>query len=212
MTSTCNIFANHFLMLPSVLKEKMGDTSPLVGERGKRTKVWRTALNLRFLYCALSSKVYFNGMGELEFSLFPSEELQWAFPKKGFTIKNRDSWLWGVGGMGSEKYRSSKVAPPSFHVLEEMFLVSIEGRKSPHLKDCYMDQQTVAQTPWPRTKWDCQYLTECPSESEVAQSCLILCNPMLCSLPGSSVHGIFQARVLEWVAISFSRGSFQPRD
>ena len=36
------------------------------------------------------------------------------------------------------------------------------------------------------------------------QSCLILCNPMDCSLPGSSVHGIFQARTLEWVAISFS--------
>ena len=42
---------------------------------------------------------------------------------------------------------------------------------------------------------------------EVAQSCLILCDPMDCSLPGSSVHGIFQERVLEWVAISFSRGS-----
>ena len=42
------------------------------------------------------------------------------------------------------------------------------------------------------------------SESEVAQSCLTLCNPMDCSLPGSSVHGIFQARVLEWVAIAFS--------
>ena len=39
-----------------------------------------------------------------------------------------------------------------------------------------------------------------------------LCEPMDCSLPGSSVHGIFQARVLEWVAISFSRGSSQPRD
>ena len=39
-----------------------------------------------------------------------------------------------------------------------------------------------------------------------------LCFPMDCSLPGSSVHGIFQARVLEWVAISFSRGSSQPRD
>jgi len=39
-----------------------------------------------------------------------------------------------------------------------------------------------------------------------------LCNPMDCSLPGSSVHGIFQARVLEWVAITFSRGSSQPRD
>ena len=40
-----------------------------------------------------------------------------------------------------------------------------------------------------------------------AQSCLALCNPMDCSLPGSSVHGIFQARILEWVVISSSRGS-----
>ena len=47
--------------------------------------------------------------------------------------------------------------------------------------------------------------------SEVAQSCLTLCDPIDCSLPGSSVHGIFQAIVLEWVAISFSRGSSQPR-
>ena len=45
-----------------------------------------------------------------------------------------------------------------------------------------------------------------------AQSCPTLCNPMDYSLPGSSVHGIFQARTLEWVAISFSRRSFQPRD
>ena len=48
--------------------------------------------------------------------------------------------------------------------------------------------------------------------SEVAQSCLTFCNPMDSSQPGSSVHGIFQARILEWVAISFSWGSFQPRD
>ena len=41
------------------------------------------------------------------------------------------------------------------------------------------------------------------SESEVTQLCPTLCNPMDCSLSGSSVHGIFQARVLEWVAISF---------
>ena len=40
--------------------------------------------------------------------------------------------------------------------------------------------------------------------SEVAQSCLTLSNPMDCSLPGSSIHGIFQARVLEWGAIAFS--------
>ena len=50
------------------------------------------------------------------------------------------------------------------------------------------------------------------SENEVAQSCPTLLDPMDCSLPGSSLHGIFQARVLEWVAISFSRGSSQPRD
>ena len=44
------------------------------------------------------------------------------------------------------------------------------------------------------------------SESEVTQSCPSLCDPTDCSLPGSSICGIFQARVLEWVAISFSRG------
>ena len=46
----------------------------------------------------------------------------------------------------------------------------------------------------------------------VAKSCLALCDPMDCSLPGSSVHGIFQARILEWFAISFSRAYSQPRD
>ena len=49
-------------------------------------------------------------------------------------------------------------------------------------------------------------------ESQVAQSCPTLCNPVDCSLPGSSVHAIFQARILEWVAVSFSRGSSQLRD
>ena len=54
----------------------------------------------------------------------------------------------------------------------------------------------------------------CPrrSESEVARSCPTLCDPMDCSPPGSSVHGILQARVLEWGAIAFSRGSSWPRD
>ena len=48
------------------------------------------------------------------------------------------------------------------------------------------------------------------SESEVAQSCLNLSDPMDCSLPGSSVHGIFQARVLEWGAIAFSPEGLGP--
>ena len=52
----------------------------------------------------------------------------------------------------------------------------------------------------------------CESESEVTQSCPTLCDPVDCSLPGSSVHGILQARMLEWVAISFSRASSRPRD
>ena len=55
------------------------------------------------------------------------------------------------------------------------------------------------------------WIYELESESEVAQSCLTLCDPMYCSLPGSSVHGIFQARILEWVPISFSRRSSQHR-
>ena len=46
----------------------------------------------------------------------------------------------------------------------------------------------------------------------VAQSCLILCDPIDYRLPGSSVHGILQTRILEWVAVPFSRGSSQPRD
>ena len=49
-------------------------------------------------------------------------------------------------------------------------------------------------------------------ESLATQSCPILCDPMDCNLPDCSIHGILQARVLEWVAISFSRGSSQPRD
>ena len=49
-------------------------------------------------------------------------------------------------------------------------------------------------------------------ESEVTQSCLTLCDPMDCSLSGSSIHGILQAGILKWVATSFSRRSSQPRD
>ena len=45
-----------------------------------------------------------------------------------------------------------------------------------------------------------------------AQSCPTLCDPMDCSLPGSPIHGIFQARILEWVAMPSSRGSSRPRD
>ena len=60
--------------------------------------------------------------------------------------------------------------------------------------------------------WDWQGGAEyLESENEVAHSCWTLCYPIDCSLSGFSVLGIFQARVLEWVAISFSRGSSRPR-
>ena len=48
--------------------------------------------------------------------------------------------------------------------------------------------------------------------AKLLQSCSTLCRPMDCSPPGSSVHGILQARILEWVAMPSSRGSFLPRD
>ena len=63
-------------------------------------------------------------------------------------------------------------------------------------------------SPGKNTGVGCHFLPQCmkvESESEVAQSCLTLCDPMDCSLPGSSIHGIFQATVLEWGAIAFSR-------
>ena len=62
-------------------------------------------------------------------------------------------------------------------------------------------------SPGKNTGVDCHFLLQCmkvKSESEVAQSCPTLCNPIDSSPPGSSVHGIFQARVLEWGAIFFS--------
>ena len=58
----------------------------------------------------------------------------------------------------------------------------------------------------------CTYCIILSEKSDATQSCPTLCDPMDYSPPGFSVHGIFQARVLEWVAISFSRGSSWPRD
>ena len=61
--------------------------------------------------------------------------------------------------------------------------------------------------PGKNTGVDCHFLLPCmkvKSESEVSQLCPTLCDPVDCSLPGSSIHGIFQARVLEWGAIAFS--------
>ena len=77
-------------------------------------------------------------------------------------------------------------------------------------------QPTRLPNPWDspgkNTGVGCRFLLQCrkvKSESEVAQSCPTLSNPMDCSLPGSSIHGIFQARVLEWGAIALSAVDFK---
>ena len=82
----------------------------------------------------------------------------------------------------------------------------MSGSVRPHTQ-----QPTRLPRPWDspgkNTGVGCHFLLQCmkvKSESEVAQSCPTLSNPVDCSLPGSSVHGILQARVLEWAAIAFS--------
>jgi len=77
----------------------------------------------------------------------------------------------------------------------------------------HRQQPTRLPCPWDssgkNTGVGCHFLLQCmkvKSESDVAQLCLTLSDPMDYSLPGSSIHGIFQARVLEWGAIAFSAG------
>ena len=75
----------------------------------------------------------------------------------------------------------------------------------------HRQQPTRFPRPWDspgkNTGVGCHFLLQCmkvKNESEIAQSYLTLCDPMDCSLPGSSIRGIFQARVLEWGAVAFS--------
>ena len=100
---------------------------------------------------------------------------------------------------------------------------SIQGAHTPHqgLTSCL--SLRVFQNVWmpdeaartgrclyPEIPQSLSFLLE--SEKLVAQSCLTLCDPMDCSPPGSSVHGILQARILEWVTMPSSGGSSRPRD
>ena len=77
----------------------------------------------------------------------------------------------------------------------------------PKFSECHMDRGA-----WQRaTKSWTGLSTIEEGEGDVAHLCLTLCDPVDCSLPGFSIHGILQARILEWVTISFSRGSSQPK-
>ena len=97
-----------------------------------------------------------------------------------------------------------------------MYTYFIPAAAAKSLQSCltlwpYGRQPTRLPRPWDspgkNTGVGCHFLLQCrkvKSESEVAQSCPTLSDSMACGLPGSSVHGIFQARVLEWGAIAFS--------
>ena len=83
--------------------------------------------------------------------------------------------------------------------------------------DCSMTYEILPAQPGiepmpPALETESEPLDHQGSPMLVAQSCLTLCNPMDCRLPGFSVHGILQGRTLEWIAILFSRGTSQPRD
>ena len=108
--------------------------------------------------------------------------------------------------------------------MQETWVQSLGQEDSPEERNGYPLQYSCLENSMDRGAWRATYcgisesvMTEWLTHmlwvvSEVAQSCPTLCDPMNCSLLGSSVHGIFLARVLEFVAMSFSRGSFQPRD
>ena len=97
----------------------------------------------------------------------------------------------GGGAKWTHKGKSAEKTIAGIFSLTWFTKFSWPDKQFPHVELCWKE----------KVKW-----------SEVAQSCPTLCDPMDCSLPGSSVHGIFQARVLEWIAFSFSSRSSRPRD
>ena len=129
-------------------------------------------------------------------------------------IENRLVVTMGEGGWGVKDWEFA-IRRKLLHVgwiNKKVLLCSCCCRFS-HVQLCVTHRQQPTRLPHP---WDslgkntgvgCHFVLQCmkvKSEGEVAQSCPTLCDPMDCSLPGSSIQGIFQARVLEWGAIAFS--------
>ena len=99
------------------------------------------------------------------------------------------------------------------HIYKGMLLLLLLLSRFSHVQLCATSEMAAHQAPpslgfsRQETGVGCHFLLQCmkvKSESEVTQSCPTRSNPMDCSLPGSSAHGIIQARVLEWGAIAFS--------
>ena len=136
---------------------------------------------------------------------------------ENFTYAVPSAWntLFSLSRVDFACFRSAQILP---HFLP---LTTSNSFKTPLLRCCQVTS-VVSDTVWPhrrqptRLPWDspgkntgvgCHFLLQCmkvKSESEVAQSCPTLSDPMDCSPPGSSIHGTFQAGVLEWGAIAFS--------
>ena len=120
-------------------------------------------------------------------------------------------WCWeglGAGGEGDDKGWDGWMASPTRWTWVWVNSGSCRWTGKPGVLRFMGLQSRTWLSYWTELNWS----ENSESESEVAQSPQTLCDHMDCNLPGSSVHGIFQARVLEWVAISFSKGSSWPRD
>ena len=102
-----------------------------------------------------------------------------------------------------QKFRSVECRGPFIFVLSTASVLLLSHFS--HVRLC--NPTDSRDSPGKNTGVGCHFLLQCMKgkrESEVAQSCPTLSDPMDCSLPGSSIHGIFQATVLEWGAIAFS--------
>ena len=125
-------------------------------------------------------------------------------------------WWKGItNGLDFKYLRSSEKALKTdemLHILESVAAKSLQSCSTlwPHRWQPTRLPARPWDSPGKNTGVGFHFLLQCmkvKSESQVSQSCPILCDPMDCSLPGSSAHGIFQARVLEWRAIAFSMES-----
>ena len=115
-------------------------------------------------------------------------------------------WLWTVASVHYDSNLPNVYPNTEHQVFSSPENLGAYSSAQGLLRCTYKAPLTLQSRVWTMVLWHCMYVCE------VAQLCPTLFDPMDCSLPGSSVHGIFQAIVLEWIAISFSRGSSQPRD
>ena len=113
-----------------------------------------------------------------------------------------EGWTVRLGFADANRFIQNGWAPRSYWIAQELYSISVI---KPNWKEFFKEYIYVYHFAiWQKLT---QYCKATMKWSEFAQSCPSLWDPIDCSLPGSSVHGIFQARILEWVAISFSNNS-----